>query len=321
MCPVPSGTPEVARLMKDLIKTCVMLAAVMMTTVLIPATSYSGASVRFRYVTSIYSDEKDVALKQPEGVACNEKSFLIVADTGNGRLLQYIFQNNALEPGAKEIKVPQLSYPERIKINSKGEIFVLDGRQRRIILLTSEGVFKGYVDPIGLPSPETVVPRSFTLDEKDNIYILDIFSQRVLVLNPEGKYQRHVPFPKDYGFFSDLTVDFKGSVFLIDSINAVVFSAAKDSVKFSSLSEKLKQYMRFPTVITTDERGRIYLVDRNGSKIIILGQNGSFLSRLSDLGWKEGRLNHPSDMCINNRGDVFIADTSNSRIQIFTAVE
>ena len=284
-------------------------------------TSYSGPSVKFQPVVSIYSDDKDISLKQPEGVACNEKSFLIVADTGNGRLLRYIFQNNVLEAGVKEIKMPQLPSPARAQINSKGEIFVLDGKKLRIIRLTPEGVFKGYLDPMGLPSPATFVPRSFTVDEKDNIYILDIFSQRVLVLDPEGKYQRHIQFPKEYGFFSDITVDFKGSVFLVDSINAVVFSATKDSVKFFSFTENLKQYMRFPTVITTDERGRIYLVDRNGSKIIILGQDGSFIGRLSGQGWKEGRLYHPSDMCINSNGDVFIADTSNNRVQVFTAIE
>jgi len=292
-----------------------------MMVLLLPMTSYSGPSVKFIHVVSIYSDDKGVGLKQPDSVACNEKSFFIVADTGNGRILRYTFQNNVLEAGITKIKVPQLSYPIKTKINSKGEIFALDGKKRRIIRLSPEGVFKGFIDPIGLPSPATYVPRSFTLDVTDNIYILDIFSQRVIVLNPAGKYLRHIQFPKDYGFFSDITVDFKNNVFLIDSINAVVYSAAKDSMKFSSLSDKLKQYMRFPTVITTDRRGRIYLVDRNGSKIIILGQDGSYIGRLSGQGWKEGRLYHPSDMCINSNGDIFVADTSNNRIQIFSEVK
>lgn len=289
--------------------------------VLIPVTSYGGGSVKFQPVISIYLDDKEIKLKQPESVACNEESSLIVADTGNGRLLRYIFQNNVLKAGTKEIKAPQLSYPVKTKLNSKGEIFVLDGKERRIIRLTPEGMFKGYLDPEGLPSPAKYVLRSFTLDTSDNLYILDILSQRVLILNAKGKYQRHIRFPKNYGFFSDITVDFKGNVFLIDSVNAVVFSAAKDSIKFSSLSGKLKHYVRFPTVITTDRRGRIYLVDRNSSKIIILGQDGSYIGRLSGQGWKEGRLYHPSDMCINIRGNVFIADTSNNRVQIFTEIE
>ena len=306
--------------MKAIIKTCAIIAAVLVP-VLFPMQSFSGAAVKFRHIISIYADDKDLGLKHPEGIACNEKSSLIVADTGNGRLLRYIFQNNALEAGVVEIKVPQISYPISAQINSKGEIYVLDGKQRRIVRLTPEGMFKDYLDPTGLPPPTSFVPRSFTIDRNDTIYILDILSRRVLVLSPEGQYQRHIEFPKDYGFFSDLTVDFKGSVFLVDSTNAVVFSTTKSAVIFSPLSKNLKQYVRFPTGISTDTRGRIYLVDRNGGRIIILGQDGSFLGRLSGQGWKEGLLNHPSNMCINSKGEVFIADTSNSRVQIFTILE
>jgi sugar lactone lactonase YvrE len=292
-----------------------------MAAVLVPVTSYGGASVKFRYVMSIYADDKGLGFKQPEGIACSEKSFLLVADTGNGRLLRYIFKDSALETGTVEITTLQLSYPVRTQMNSKGEIYALDGQLHRIVRLNSEGGFKDYLNPSGLPSLTSYVPRSFDIDTNDTIYILDIFSQRVIVLNPEGQYQRHIKFPKDYGFFSDVTVDFKGNVLLIDSTNAVVFSTAKNSTKISPLTGGLKQYMRFPTSITTDKRGRIYLVDRNGSKIIILGQDGSFLGRLSGFGWKEGLLNHPSDMCINDKGEVFVADTSNNRIQIFTLFE
>lgn len=169
-----------------------------------------------------------------------------------------------------------------------------------------------------MPSPTEYIPRSFDIDKDDNIYILDILSERVLVLDPKGKYQRHIKFPKDYGFFSDISIDFKGNILLIDSINAVVYSAANDSTHFSPLSKNLKEYMRFPTSIATDRRGRIYVVDRNGSRIVIIGQDGAFLGVQSGFGWEEGLLNYPSQMCINNKDEVFIADTNNNRIQIFT---
>lgn len=313
-------TIEEINLMKETIKIYTVIIFVSLS-LFFPMISFGAAEIKFRHVISIYSDDRGIAISEPEGVACNETSTLILADTQNGRLLRYNFQNGILETGATPIKVPQLSYPTKTRMNSKGEIYTFDRKQRRIIHLTSEGRFKGYVDPIGLTPPKKYIPCSFALDDRDNIYILDIFSRRVLILTPEGKYQRHMQFPENYGFFSDLTVDFKGSVFLIDSTNAVIFSATKNSVSFSPLTGRLKQYMRFPTVITTDERGRIYLVDRNGSKIIILGQDGSFLSRLSGQGWKEGWLNHPSDICVNSKGEVFVADTSNNRIQVFSVFE
>jgi hypothetical protein len=285
-----------------------------------PIKSISAETVKFRYIQSVYSGDKGGSLKEPEGVACNEKSLLIVGDTGNDRLIQYSFQEKSLKAG-NEIRVPQLSNPIRLQINSKGEIFALDGKKRQIIRLSPEGAFKGFVDAEGVPSPSTFVPRSFKIDANNNIYLLDIFTGRVLVLNPEGKYQKQIPFPKDYGFFSDLSVDSKGSILLIDSVRAMVFSAPKGSNSFSPITKSLREYLNFPTSITNDNRGTIYIVDENGSGIIILGQDGSFLGRQLSMGWNEGLLYYPSQICINEKGEVFIADRGNSRVQIFTLVK
>jgi len=285
-----------------------------------PLNSFSAETVKLKYLQSVYFDDKGGNLKQPEGVACNEKSLLIVGDTENDRLLRYHFQEKSLKGGG-EIKIPQLSNPIRLQINSKGEIFALDGKKRRIIRLTPEGAFKGFVDAEGVPSPSTFVPRGFKIDGNNNIYLLDIFTARVLILNPEGKYQKQIPFPKDYGFFSDLLVDSKGSILLIDSVRAMVFSAPKDSNSFSPTTKSLREYLNFPTSITNDIRGTIYIVDENGGGIIILGQDGSFLGRQLSMGWNEGFLYYPSQLCVNEKGEVFIADRGNSRVQIFTLVK
>jgi len=284
-----------------------------------PLRSYSAETVKLRYVQAVYFDDKNGGMKQPEGVACNDKNLLVVGDTENNRLLQYTYQDKSTK-GGKEIKVQQLSYPIRIQVNSKGEIFALDGKQRRIVRLSPEGEYKGYVTPEGIPSPASFVPRSFKIDSKDNIYILDIFGARVIMVGADGKYQKHIGFPKGYGFFSDLQVDFKGNIFLVDSIKNMVFSAARDAKEFSPLTKSLKEYSNFPTAITTDNRGTIYLVDENGGGIVILGQDGSFLGRQLSMGWNEGLLYYPSQICINDKDTVFIADRGNSRVQIFTIV-
>lgn len=298
-----------------------VMIAVTLVSVLFLLIPFGGAAIKFKFITSIYSDDQGIALDQPEGVACDQNFLVFVADTGNGRLLQYAFKDGAMEVGTVEIKLDQLLYPIKTETNSRGEIYTLDRKQRSIIRLTPAGKFIGDLRPIGLPSPASYVPHSFHIDENDNIYILDILTQRVLILNPEGKYVRQIRFPEKYGPFSDLTVDFKGTVLLLDGVNGMVFSAAHNAAGFSPLTKSLKEYARFPASLTTDNRGRIYLVDRNGASIIILGQDGSFLSRQSGMGWKEGRLNYPAQMCINNKGEVFIADTNNSRVQIFEMVE
>ena len=220
--------------------------------------------------------------------------------------------------GGIEIRIPQLSNPIRVQLNSREEIFTLDGKKRRILRLNPDGTFKGYVDAPDIPSPSAFVSRSFNIDRNDNIYILDIFSARVLVLDPLGKYQKQIPFPKDFGFFSDLAVDSRGNLLLIDCIKAMVFSAPKDTNKFSPLTKNLREYLDFPTSLTTDHRGTIYIVDENGGGIVILGADGTFMGRQLSKGWKEGLLYYPSQMCVNGKGEVFITDRGNSRVQIFT---
>lgn len=305
--------------MKDISITARTVTVFILFAVLFPVMAFGAGVEKLIPALSIYNDGETTKLKQPEGVTCNEELSFIIADSGNGRLLRFTLQEDSFKKEA-ELKVPQLTYPLKIKTNSSGEIFALNSNDRRIVHLGSNGEFIGFVDPAGMPSPAPYVPRSFDIDKDDNIYILDILSERVLILGPAGEYQNQIPFPEGYGFFSDLSVDFKGTILLIDSINARVFSADRGSAGFTPLTESLRAYMRYPTSITTGLRGRIYLVDKNSSLILFLGQDGSFLGRHSGMGWKEGLLNHPSQMCISEKGYAFIADTDNNRVQVFSLI-
>ena len=51
---------------------------------------------------------------------------------------------------------------------------------------------------------------------------------------------------------------------MIDSVRAVVLSAAKNANVFSPLGGLLKEYLTFPVSLTTDSRGTIYITDANG---------------------------------------------------------
>lgn len=293
-----------------------LIAAVMLS----PVRAFSAGAIKYMHIYTLYDDEKGKGLKNPEGVACNDESRIVVADTANSRLLQYKLEDRTLTVG-NEIVLPQVTYPVLVKFNSKGEILTLDGKLRRIARLSPQGVFAGYLDPSGIPSPSSYSIKSFEIDRDDNIYIVDVLSARVIVLNPDGTYQGHIDFPGGHGFISDVSVDFKGNVLLVDSVKSRVYIAVKGAREFSPLTEVMKEQMRFPASITTDSRGRIYLVDRNGSRIMVIGQDGSFLGQMSELGWKEGLLNYPSQLCVNDKGEVAVADTNNSRVQIFQLIK
>ena len=298
-----------------------LIRSLLITLTLLFILSVPGFSaVKLSHVVSVYLDALQKGLVQPEGVACGKDSHFVVADTGNGRLVSYTFQNGSLLPGLN-MKVAQLTYPVRVQIDPLGNILALDEKQRRIVRLSAKGEFQGYVDATGLPSNLTIIPRSFKIGENGNIYILDIHSADVVMLDAEGKFLDIIPFPEQFGFISDLAVDFKGTVLLTDSLKSVIYAAPANAKTFTPLTQSMKENVLFPTSITTDKRGLIYLVDQNGGNIIVVGQDGSFEGRLLAMGWKDGLLRYPSQCCINADGNFFVADRNNNRIQIFNIVD
>jgi len=281
---------------------------------LLPASAMSAEVMQLRHVASIYTDAAGIKINQPEGVACRDRSIL-VSDTANGRLQPYTLQDDGtIKPGpAAEIKVP---YPMHVRLNSKGDIFVLDGKQHKILRLNAAGESKGNFEAEGVPAPATWVPKNFAIGTDDTVYILDVFSSRVLVVSPDGKFQRQIGLPTADGFFSDLAVDPQGTIFVLNSVTAMVYSAGPDEKAFSALTKGLKDFVTFPTALTADKQ-YLYVVDQFGSGLVVLGKDGSFKGRKLRMGWREGELHYPSDICLNEKGEMFVADRGNNRIQVY----
>ena len=271
---------------------------------------------RLTFLAAVYADNTEAGLHLPQGVAWGAKGLVVVGDTGNDRLVTFTFRDKVLGP-ASAVKIPQLTAPTRVQLNSKGEIYALDGRQRRIVHLDPAGRFKEFVSFEGAPPPAPIVPKSFAIDAADNLCVLDEFSARVLVVDAQGKFQRALALPADIGFATDLAVDFEGNILLIDSVKRRIFSAAKDAKAFAQIGGPLTASVAtMPTSITAS-RGILFVAEGSGGTIDAFGRDGKFLSRMLTMGWTEGLLNHPSQLCVSDKDEVFVADRDNSRVQVF----
>ncbi len=198
-----------------------MKAALMAVALMLPVKAFG--LMKLEPYMSIYSADKG-GLSTPEGVAYSAGLHaIVVADTGDGRLMKYAFEDGKVT-SESEIKLSQIVYPIEVQVNSKGDIFALDGKQRRIVRISSDGKFEGYVDPSGMPDPDQFMPKSFTIDSNDNIYVLDIMDARVVVLGPDGKFMRQIDFPQDAGFISDVAVDESGEIILSDSARDLLYA-------------------------------------------------------------------------------------------------
>jgi NHL repeat len=271
--------------------------------------------IAFVHDSSIYIDAKEKPLLAPEGVACADSGALVVADTGNHRLLLYTYKDGRLG-GGTEVKLAQLTSPVRLQITSKGDLLALDGKTRKIVKVAADGTFGGLLEPKGLEGPGEPVIGAFKLDASDNAWVLDIAGRRVLVLDAEGKVTRQVKLPAASGTVTDIALDLAGTLYAVDGVGGAVWVAEKGAAEMKLLVKDLKDRMSFPGYLVA-AKGRLFLVDLNGSGIVLLGVDGSYQGRQLSIGWSEGLVNYPSQLCLTEAGTAFVADRFNNRVQVF----
>jgi hypothetical protein len=281
----------------------------------VPAATRAASPTRgLIHERTIHSDAAEVALRAPEGVACDDRGAIVVADTGNARLLIYAWKDGSLD-GGTQVRVAQAAYPVRVQIDSKGFVFVLDRRTRRFVKLDAKGAFAGYLETKGASAQVTAA--AFKLDPADNVYVLDVVAAKVLVVAPDGKVTRELPLPKDARGITDVAAESSGNIYLVDAPSAVVYVAEPADKEFRTLSASLKESISFPGYLAADNHGKLLVVDQSGGAIVRLGNDGSFQGRDLALGWKDGTLQYPGQLCVTG-ADVVVADRGNNRVQVFS---
>jgi DNA-binding beta-propeller fold protein YncE len=266
---------------------------------------------------AIYQDDKEGALKFPEGVACNDAGAVVVADSGNGRLVLFTYRDGVLT-GGTPVKPAQLAYPTRVQLDSKGNIWVLDRKTRKILKLDAKGTFLAALEAKPGSAITASLPVSFKLDAQDQAYVVDVVAGRVVVLDPDGKVLRQIELPRGKAVFTDVHVDPGGSIYALDGVGASLWVADKGATSFRPLTQSLEDKMNFP-VYLTGRGGKLYVVDQFGNGVVTLGVDGSYQGRQLAIGWSEGLVYYPAQLCVNGKGEAVLADRSNNRVQLFTA--
>ena len=274
----------------------------------------SAAAVQLKYIGSIYTDAEGVPLRHPAGATIAGNT-LLVADSDGKRILSYRSDNGQMSPD-QVISLPKL-FPLMVEQADNDDLYVLDGKEQKVVVLSPTGQVKGDLDISGRPDDKRIVVRSMRVMANGSLLILDLFSGRVLQVDAAGQYQRQIVFPDEYDAMTDLAVDSHGTVYVLDGSAGAVYTAAPDADLLTLWSDGLKEYTNFPSSLAVTPQGNVLLVDKHGSGLAILGADGSFSGRRLSMGWKDGQLYYPNQISINDRGHIFIADTANNRIQQF----
>ena len=130
-------------------------------------------------------------MEGPNGVAVDAKGDIWVADTGNRRVVEYNAQRkfvaaygfgvsngkneyqictSGCESGIAGSSPGQFYFPYGIAIDGKGNVWVLDSGNGRIVKLNEKGEYQGEFGSAGEGAGQMSTPYGITVDSKGNVW-------------------------------------------------------------------------------------------------------------------------------------------------------
>lgn len=292
------------------------IPAVLIAALLATGPTTAAEALKLRHVSTLYADAQAVPLSSPQGVGCGAGDRILVADSGNGRVLR-VEVSGSLSRVTGIVKLPEIPYPIRVDGDPTGGLVVLDGRSRRLARVRADGSFGGWVDVPQAEGAAAPVIRSFAIGPKGSVLVADVAGRRVVQIAAAGALERSIELPAGMRGLTDLAVDGRGSILALDGVGRRVWVMRPGESGFSPMSDSLSQDLDFPAALDADTSGRVLVADLNGGGVVMLGPDGSFRGRQSAFGWKEGFMRYPSDLCVGGHGLVAVADRENNRMQVF----
>ena len=162
-------------------------------------------------------------------------------------------------------------------------------------------------------------PNGVAVDKSGNVYIADTAHHRVAVFNSRGRYKFSFG-NKDADKVEDrLAKDamvLPLNVAVDDNFNIYVTSSIAGKLSIFDSRGKFKSRVMIPGIIKILAKGNKLYATTPG-ELLIMNLKGKVLKRIGSKGRKLGQFELPNGLAVDKKGNIFVSDSQNMRIQIF----
>jgi len=276
----------------------------------------------------------------PKGVALDRNCNLYLADSELNQVVKVSPNGDTLATWGSDGRGPgQFHRPSAVALDADGNVYVADSGNDRVQKLSPSGQVVAmwqYCLPGSnpcAPAPDQAPghffdPEGIAIDGQGNVYVSEVNNNRVQKLDRDGKSQAVFsgPFSSPMG----MSVDRAGNVYVADLNNNRVLKLSASGQQLQSFGNgngagdgQLVQ----PRGVTVDADGNVYISDTQNHRVEEFGADGSFKRRwrrceddpnvceFPNSGAGPGEFFYPRGAALDAAGDLYVADTSNNRVQ------
>ncbi|MBI4851013.1 MAG: SMP-30/gluconolactonase/LRE family protein [Acidobacteria bacterium] len=267
------------------------------------------------YIGDGFNALSERVLLEPLDVAVDANGNLFVADLRNQRIRKVDAQTGIITTIAgngefaffgdgENAIAASLANPVAVALDSKGNLFIADANNNSIrkvdvqtgVITTVAGIGEIGVGADGVLATSCSLnsPRGIILDNNGNLFIADSQNNRVRKVDAQTGIITTIAGTGRFGFSGD-------------------GGAAKDAT------------LNFPYSLAFDNQNNLLIVDSQNNRVRKVDAQTGIITTIAGTGEgnfsgdgalaKDAKLNQPSAIVKDNRGNLFIADSGNQRIR------
>ena len=209
--------------------------------------------------------------------------------------------------------------PYGVAASAGGLVYVSDTASRRVFVFDAErrGVtFLGDKQPAKLAKPTGIA-----VADSGTVFVADATHNRVFGYSPAGDLAIAIGRDGDLESPAGMAIDaVRQRLYVADSKKHQVFCyATSDGAALRTIGRRGSEpgEFNFPTNVSVDKEGRLYVTDTLNFRIQIFDPEGTPISSFGTLGDTPGSLNRPKGIGVDDEGHIYVADTSFNNFQIF----
>ena len=215
--------------------------------------------------------------------------------------------HSAKPPGQIVLPFTGLNNPEEVAVDAKGDVYVTDSGNNRVLKLAAGSTSQTVVPLAGLDRPEDIA-----VDDAGDLEITEPTEHRVLELTAGSTRPTVLPFT-DLGEPTGVVVDSSDSsndraVVVTDCAhNRVValraHSTEQTELPFSGLA--------CPSAVTVNRDGALFVIDRDNERVLKLPWTATVPTALPFV------VGRPDDVAVDTSGNVYVTDSHDNLVTKF----